>query len=517
MAATETRVVTETSTPTIPVRAMANPDLVKPAKAAPAQVIGLSPSDQIMASDYVCFLMLFPLSSGSDYREVYSKLAAGLSLTLSEIPMIGGYVAPVEGSGGSKVQINVDEDYGMELIYQDLTNPDSRAKFNYSYDELQRDHFPCSAFDPMALMPLQLFMPNPEPAVMAVQTNFIQGGLIMAIGINHKASDGMTLAAILRAWAKHTKVAETIDGGLGAAIENLTPRSMDRSSMCNGLAGGQIGDFPEYKLANDPGATSAAQAEASADTATPAPAAPASLPHSPPGPLKLSIVHFSAERLAHLKSAASPPTPSEGWISTNDAICALLWRNISRVRADLARQHGSPLPPETPLNSAVAVEARRRLALPEEYLGNANFYCPVSSDLGTVASPSTPLPTVARLICEAVGGFDARRIRGAIGLIESMAKASDLQIRVFEDPMRGLIVTSWADMGLYDSEWGAGLGKVESVRVPNVTLPGGAPICGIFPRRPDGGMEVMMLVEEEAIQALRADEEFTAFAEWRGT
>ncbi|KAL8791731.1 MAG: hypothetical protein Q9195_005668 [Heterodermia aff. obscurata] len=500
---------------------MEAPEPVKPLKAAPAQVISLSPADQIMTSDYVCFLMLFPLPVGSDYREVYSKLATGLSLTLSEIPLIGGYIAPVEGSDGSKVQINVDDGYGVDLIYRDLTSPDSHANFKYSYEELKRDHFPCSAFDPMAFMPLQLFMPKPEPAVMAAQLNFINGGLIMSICINHKASDGMALAAIIRAWAKHTKVADTAtDDSLSAAVENITPRSMDRSPMCNGLAGGHVEDFPEYKVADDKGATNPAQADVAAETAAAAAAAASASPsNSPPGPLKLTIVHFPAERLAHLKQAASPPNPSDGWISTNDAICALLWRNISRVRTGLARQNGSPLPPQSPLNFTLAVEARRRLDPPlsKEYLGSAGFYCPVSSDLDTVASPSTPLPTIAKLIREAVGRFDSTRIRGVIGLIESMPKASDLQIRVYEDVMRGLVSTSWVDMGLYDIEWGPSLGKTESVRVPNVTLPGGAPICGIFPRRPDGGVEVMILVEEEAIQALKEDEEFTTFAEWRGT
>ena len=496
---------------------MADTDFVKPAKPVHAQVIALSPVDQMAWDEYTCFLMLFPLSTGVDNREIYSKLSAGLSLTLSEIPFIGGYITSVEGTAGGRLQIKIDEGYGTRVTYRDYTTPESRTNFKPSYDELKRDNFPCSAFDPAALMPVQLFVKGPEPPVMVIQTNFIDGGLIMSVCLHHKTSDGLGLATVLKAWAKHTKEVDmAIGDNLSTATDDLTPRSMDRSSMCNGLVGSQIEDFPEYRVI-DVSAMMLAQAEMAAATATPIPAAPTN-PLKSLGPLKFCLVHLPVKGLAHLKSAASPPTPTDGWISTNDAICALLWRHITRVRTDLicALKPDSPLPPQTPLNFVVAVEARRRMvpALPSEYLGNAAFHCTVTSDLGTVASPSTPFSTVARLIREAVTGFDYAKIRGVIGLVDSVAKASDLLLKAFEDPMRGLIVTSWVDMGLYDIEWGASLGRTESVRVPGVTLEEGMPFCGIFPRRPDGGLEVAIFMEEAAIQRLKEDEEFAAFAEW---
>ena len=498
---------------------MADTEIVKPAKPAPAQVLALSPVDQMAWNEYTCFIMLFPLSTGADNRMIYTKLSVGLSLTLSEIPFIGGYLASVEGSADERLQIKIDEGYGTRLNYRDYTTPESRTQFKSSYDELKRDHFPCSALDPAALMPVQIFVKGPEPAVMATQTNFIDGGLILSVCLHHKASDGMGLASVLKAWAKHTKEADMATGNsLSTATDDLTPRSMDRSSMCNGLIGSQPKDIPEYIVIDVAAAMSSAQAEVAAATTTPVPAASTN-PLKSLGPLKLCIVHLPAKGLAHLKSAASPPIASDGWISTNDAICALLWRHITRVRTDLmcTLKPDSPLPPQTPLNFAVAVEARRRMipALPSEYLGNAAFQCTVTSDLDTVASPSTPLSRLARLIREAVTGFDSAKIQEVIGLVDSVARASDVLPKVLEDPMRGLIVTSWVDMGLYDIEWGASLGRTESVRVPGVTLEEGIPFCGIFPRRPDDGLEVLICLEEAAIPALRKDEEFAAFAEWR--
>ena len=551
---------TESVKPTSAAVAMNDPEVVKPAKPAPAQVVALSPADEHMADTYICYLMLFPLSPSSNNQEVYSTLKTGLSLTLSEIPFIGGYLASVAGAGGTRFQIRIDKDYGMRLVYRDFTAPDTQAKFKYSYAELKEDLFPVSAFKPGELMPVPFTAQTPEPAVMAVQTNFINGGLIMCVCLHHKASDALALAAILKAWAKHTRVVDKANGNnLDAAIDELTPRSMDRSGMCNGLVGRKVDDFPEYVVKNGSSEASCpAPAKkqtifsklinsirsifiAPAATATAVPAAAAAAPSSlsgtisPFGPLKICVVHLPATTLARLKQAASPPFPSTDWISTNDALCALLWRCITRVRTHLASTLLPPPPSSSsppPLNLALALEARRRLipALPAEYLGNAAFYCPVTSTLSTVISAHTPLSAVALLIRAAVTGFDDRKMRGVIGLLQSISSYSatatataaatkppqiSLHERVYEDPLRGLIITSWADMGLYELVWGAGLGGVESVRVPEIVLPTGTPICGVFPRRRDGGLEVVMCLEEEAIKALRADEEFGGWVEWR--
>ncbi len=93
--------------------------------------------------------------------------------------------------------------------------------------------------------------------------------------------------------------------------------------------------------------------------------------------------------------------PEVGCISTNDALCAFIWRHITRAHTHVAStlQPTSPSS-QGPLNFALVVEARRRMlhALPTEYLGNAVFYCPVTSDLTTVASPNEVVGTLISLI-----------------------------------------------------------------------------------------------------------------------
>ncbi|MDI1486222.1 MAG: hypothetical protein OHK93_005448 [Ramalina farinacea] len=487
---------------------MVDADFVKPAKPAPPQVVALSPADQNMPDVYICFLTLFPLSTSSDNQAVYSKLKAGLSLTLSEFPFIGGRLARDEAAAGERFQIQIDEHHGIKMIHREL---------KLSYPELKRNNFPCSAFDPEQTLPVPIRSTKPDPAVMAIQANFIHGGLILSICVHHRACDALSIGVVLKAWALHTVAAEMANGDvLGAAIGGLIPISTSRAPLCDGLIGARLQDFPEYRVLDNRKAT---------------PARPPPMLKSPLGPLKLCIVYISASHLADLKSVASGSNATDGCISTNDALRAFLWRHITRARSKVAsalQQPGSSSSPSSSssssftsqdrLNFAVAVEARRRMvpALPADYLGNAVFYCPVTSDLSTVASPAMPLSDVAKLIRDAVSGFDTAKIRGVLGLIDSLPRASDLMIRVYDDPMRGFVITSWADMGLYGLYWGVELGKVESVRAPNAVPPVGTPVCRVFPRLPNGALEISICLEEPAIEALREDEEFIAYAEWKG-
>ena len=69
-----------------------------------------------MTDTYVCFVMLFPPSTGAENRDLYGTLKAGLSLMLSEILLIGEYLDPEEGSQSGRLQINVEEGHGIEFV-----------------------------------------------------------------------------------------------------------------------------------------------------------------------------------------------------------------------------------------------------------------------------------------------------------------------------------------------------------------------------------------------------------------
>ncbi|KAI9718051.1 MAG: hypothetical protein M1812_004309 [Candelaria pacifica] len=491
-------------------------EFVKPVKAASPQKIILSPVDRIMPNTYVCWVLLFPLSDDRSPEDEYHKLRAGLSLTLSEYPFIGGYLSSENSCKGEEVSIRVDAEYGIRLVRRnfDVDDGSGDAMFGSSYAELKQKHFPISALDQNEIQPFPYTVKTPTPRVMGAQVNFISGGVILSTCVVHRACDALGVSVILKAWAKNTRLMDARTCDVTAAICNLsmTESLMDRTSMSGGLKGARLQDHPEYRVLEGGKGTDPGKAEIVAAGATTTASKP------PTGPLKFCVFYLSAAQLSHLKSAAFPPQSSNTWISTNDAICALLWRHISRARARSGHTPENSASKSPPLNFIMAVEARRRMspAIPKGYAGNAVFCCPITSDLHTVTSPSTPLHEIALLFRDAVTGYDSAKMSGVIGLINSMAKPTDLMVRIADDPMHGMIATSWADTGLYELDWGSELGKPESVRVPDVPLEGATPICGIFPRLPDGGLEILVSLDLDEIEVLKCDEEFGRFTEWRG-
>lgn len=64
-------------------------------------------------------------------------------------------------------------------------------------------------------------------------------------------------------------------------------------------------------------------------------------------------------------------------------------------------------------------------------------------------------------------------------------------------------------MRLAGLEWGSLIGKVESTRLPGAAFDG---LCIVLPELEDGGLEVLVGLEDGAMGRLRGDEEFKKFA-----
>lgn len=426
-----------------------------------------------------------------------SRLKQGLALTLSEIPFIGGCVVP-EGGERGRVQIQVGEGSGVRFSYRNYTEELPQNAWQNSYNKLKAAYFPISALGPGKFSPLATVPTSPTPAVMAVQANFINEGLLLTTCIHHSASDANGLTTVLRVWAQHSR--ECGVEGLPPSIA-LDWKAMDRSTLMNGQAGVDIKEFPEFRVRGGPEVTVLDRVGASS-----------TCPEK-----EHCIFYFSPSHLTQLKLAASSNNPAKPWVSTNDALCALLWRHISRARgigSSESEKHDM-----LPVQFTRAVEGRRRLSppLPDDFLGNCVTWCPATLDIDTLTSPSSPLYNVASTLRTAVTHFDSAHLRGVIGVIDSIPDIANLEITSYDNPGRSIAVTSLADMGLYQVDWGQGIGQPEYVRTTAAPRTGGVGAAGIFPRLLDGGLEIVLGVEVETMRRLRADEEFMRFAKWRCT
>lgn len=465
-------------------------DFVRPTTPCSPHIIPLTPLDQMVFRIYIDFVLCFPLPVGTDQKALYLRLKHGLSETVSELPFLGGCIVPEVGRS-DRVQIQINEGYGIRFLYRDYTDAAPQTSWRKSYDELKAANFPISALDAGKLSPIGFVPTSPTPPVMAVQASFINGGLLLTTSIHHSATDATGFATILKTWANHSKRGCEAGGIMSLTTPNWS--AMDRSMLMKGHADANIRDFPVYRVRDGLGT--------------------GMLPACPPK--ELSIFYFSPSRLAQLKLAASSDKPTDPWISTNDALCALLWRHLSRARG--VGSSDSEGQGTRPAQFMVVVQGRKRLAPPlsEEMLGNAVTLALATLDINTITWPSSPLYHAANTLRKAINKIDSAYLGGLIGMIDSMSDLGNLEVAVFDHPQRDLLVSSWADLGLLQVDWGQGVGRPEYMRIVQQPSTGGIGSVGILPRLPDGGLEVMIGIEAEAMKRLRADEEFLRYAEWR--
>lgn len=464
-------------------------------------LVDLSPLDQIMPRVYTRLILCLPnqCSSREDHAIIFSALEKGLQQTLVEIPYLSGVIREDKDKSGN---VHIAPGPGVLLRLRDLED-DS----DVSYQKLKDSHFPLSSLDGEILAPVGMISLKPSPPVMAAQVNIVQGGVLLTIGIHHSAMDAAGFATLLNLWASNTKRNFISDGASedeAANPDSLPSSSLDRyplmksSTTANIDPQVKIKDHPQYKLAPTP-----PPAKESEDVSIAAPSF--TLP-----PMTARVFYFAASKLAGLKKSASP---SSSFISTNDALCALLWSSITRARtlsenATEGQETSSSL-------LGFAVDGRQRLSppLPPSYLGNVNLYASTRLSVSTL-SKNLELNGIASCIRTAITELGHDRIQDVIALITSLANVTDLQpgFNSFLGP--DLAITSWRDMGLIGLDWGAKIGKIEAVRLPKAGFDG---LCIILPKLADGGLEILVGLENGAMERLTRDEVFMAVAEVRCT
>ncbi|CAM6123165.1 unnamed protein product [Calypogeia fissa] len=258
---------------------------------------------------------------------------------------------------------------------------------------------------------------------------------------------------------------------------------------------------------------------------------------------EIAVFYFSGDALARLKDAARGDLAAKNaakadqqmetgaafhedsvpWISTNDALSALLWSSITRARhcqgkvedastvstvGTVGGEEGAVGQLESKLGMANNGRHKLNPPLPKTYIGNVNLYSltvlPVSS-----LRLEGALPNVARLVRASVNHIDNKHIRSAVRFIDALPDIAALKPGFAPFMGMDLAITSWAEMGLNGLSWGHGVGTVERVRVPAINFDG---LCVIFPRTKEGGLEVLIGLSVDAMKALKSDKFFMGFA-----
>ncbi len=490
---------------------------VKPDTPFSDEVIRLSTLDQQAQRHYAKVLAFFRIDHGGKRDSVINQLRRGLAVSLSETPDFASMVVPVPGSTRKELQLQLGPDSAVPWRVIDYTQQEAAPEnvWQYgSYDEIASRHFSVANIPPELLVdPACLRVPDDAQAVsaLAIQVSLIRGGLILAICWHHTVCDARSLNVLANSWARHTATASLTNGGADSSPSQPAEGTRERWRLNYGSRNATLADMPDYI----------------ADAAARSPLSAGSV-HlhdrvDPVGtPFVISTWYFSAAALQSLRSVLGAASAANESFTSVEAASALAWRHVTRARflprseedAEVDKADGADgagQPEGTSLFSTrLDFRARLRPPLPGDFIGNvcepnARARVPLSEVRAPGPRALAALASAIRAGTEAV---DDAAVRAYIGLVNELPAVTDLTWGYDLFPGPDLGVTDLSGLDSLRADWGRRLGAPESIRL--ATRENG--LVYIFPVDRDGGFEVQVQCEAEAVERMKQDGEFTEYA-----
>ncbi|KAJ5594090.1 uncharacterized protein N7459_000298 [Penicillium hispanicum] len=434
----------------------------------------------------ICCIYSVPDPSAQD--TIITTLRAGLNKLAVSFPWLAGNVINEGASEGNSGIFRIVPSGSIPLVIKDLQRDPAAPTMT----SLRQANFPMTMLDENIIAPcLTLNLPgntvglaaNSAP-VFAVQATFITRGLMLTIVGQHNAMDMTGQSHIIDLMSKACQ-------GQPFTADELSNGNVDRSKT-----------IPLLGESYQPGPELAQQIQTSSQndkSATP----------SPPVNCLWSYVTFPATSLRALKKLAmETKTLPSGFVSTDDAVCAFLWKCISRVR--IAR-----LASTTPSTFARAVDVRQRMGVSATYPGMLQTMTYNQDTLGKVETE--PLGSIASQLRSQLDPNVMDMVYRVRSLATLLARSSDKTKASFTagvDISTGIALSSWAKINCYNLDFNLGLGKPEAVRRPCFTVV--ESLFYLMPPSPDGAMAVAICLRDEDWERLKMDQEFSTYGRYIG-
>ncbi|KAG0348956.1 hypothetical protein BG005_011235 [Podila minutissima] len=433
---------------------------------------------------YTQLTLCYPVTDASLYPTVINTLNDGLEQLAAKVPWAAGEVVVEGASEGNSgmATINPMEEL-PRVVVNDLRNDASAP----SMQTLSDADFPMSMLDENMLCPRNTLLgtpgePSSRPAFL-VQATFVSGGLLLSFVGQHQVMDMIgqgTLMDLLNKACHHQEFTAKELDIVNVARENIIPLLDD--SEKTGL---------EHQGITPP---------ISNDTS-----APVATPPSPP-PTTWASFSFNPISLASLKSIATETVPS-GFISTDDALSALIWQSI--IRARLAR-----LSPTDNATFARAVDLRGILGVEAKYPGVVQNLTYNTLTLQQIVDE--PLGVIASRLRSALDKDALGRHTRAFAtrLHQTQDKKTAVSDVAHLNLSADLMLSSWSKVDCWGLDFNMGLGKPEAVRRPKFSP--FASLMYLMPKAPNGEVLAAICLTDEDMDRLKADKEFIKFGRFIG-
>lgn len=316
---------------------------------------------------------------------------------------------------------------------------------------------------------------GPHP-VFDFKATKIEGGLVLCFLVLHKVLDGTSTGTIIRQFTEGSKRAFN-----GSPDDHVTFLGDD--------LGRETQQFSISLMPID-------------SPITPAPYRRLSHLSNPTHNLNgamCKLFKLSAPSVVSLKTICSDGQQS--FISTNDAVSALIMHALTRARKVDPWKH-----PE--VGAHFPVNIRSKLLPPIQSYELGNFVLCARASIPTSQALSTDVPALAATaatIRKGIVELNHQRIQQILSWVSAQpdnAMSIDWLYLYYGDPGVDYGLISWANMGLYNLDFG--FGKPEFVRIPGDFVFSGS--CRIMPRLSDGAQEIIMGLTKNEMRALEKDQ-----------
>lgn len=473
-------------------------------------VIIFAPLEQLAPRFWFATVLCFPLSSSAIPYGVYSRLRAGLSRTLVQLPLMAGRIE--RGAEEEKVQIRIKADAGVNFFLKDhhgdgSNDGDERSNRLPTYPQLKARHFGISALNEFGSDLLELPPISEGSGVFRAQANFVTGGLLLAIGFSHAVADGESLGTVQRIWARNTNE---------AAAQTAIPRTLlfdeDRAKLSQSNDNGTIpDDYPwSVKDRAEDHLITLPKLENPQTTSLKQP----SVCHKVSW-VSCVIWYISPEKLRDLKKIASPIDKNQ-WISTLDALSAFLWQRTLIARGLSSRGY-----PEAFCYLSMNVRSRIQPPLHSDFLGNAvDLYVAKGRTADIEGSNLDELPQLAAKMRQAIQAWSQTAFESLVGIMKSLPATKTFSLSRVPACDPGTMITDFTKTHSYTTDWGDELGFIDCIRFllvqHDLTVePGFATTAFILlPLLANGGIEIISVIGPDVTETLRRDAIFTRFVDF---
>lgn len=443
----------------------------------------------------ICFCFSMP-DDAPPRSAIIATLTNGLERLSASFPWLAGQVVNIAGPEQDETEIFKMKPFEKtpRLVVKDLTKDPSIP----TMEALRNANFPISMLDENIIAPLKTLPEDNsnEPApIFVLQANFIVGGLLLTIVGQHSTMDMTGQGQIISLLSKACHHEQFTN-------EELITGNLPRRNL-----------IPLLDESYTPGAELAYQI-VSPTPAHPIPSNHTNIPPTPTPPSPKSTwayFAFPSTSLTSLKALASSTLPpSTSYITTDDALSAFIWQSITRARL-------SRLSPTATTLLARAVDVRSILNIPATYPGMMQNMTYQTHTLATLLS--SPLGVLASHLRSALTSsllaFSTRALATALSRATTTTSKNLISLTATINPSTDIMLSSWAKLSYcHFLDFSFGIGKPLAVLRPGFTPV--ESLIYMMPRTPSGEITVAVCLRDEDMGRLRADGEFSRYANYIG-